>query len=87
MIEKILNRSLTLDELTKLADDRFDEITTILRRPLERDELINLLNGSNERMKDLIEAELDRKKEQELREPLIHRIQDFERILRMSLIY
>ena len=81
-LEKILNRSLTFDELVNLADDRFDDIRAILQRSLHQDELIDLLNGNFTKITKLIEEELNHQKEQELNELSINRIRYFENILR-----
>jgi len=81
-IERILNRSLTLDELTNLADDRFDEIHQILQRSFKQEELIDLFNGNYEKIRIIIEEELNKQKEKELKELPINRIQNFETILR-----
>ncbi|CAF3423050.1 unnamed protein product, partial [Rotaria sp. Silwood2] len=80
-IERILNRSLTLDELTNLAGDRFDEIRTILQRPFKQEELIDLLNGHYRKIIKLIEEQLNKQKEDELLELPINRIPYFENIL------
>jgi hypothetical protein len=82
-IERILNRSLTFDELSNLAGDRFDEIRIILQRSLKQEELIDLLNGNY----DKIEEELNRQKEEELNELPINRIRYFENILRKFLYF
>jgi hypothetical protein len=81
-IERILDRSLTLDELINLSGDRFDEIHRILQRSFTQEELIDLLNGNYEKIRKIIEEELDRKKEEELKELPINRIRNFENILR-----
>ncbi|CAF4805570.1 unnamed protein product [Rotaria sp. Silwood1] len=84
-IERILNRSLTLDELTNLAGDRFDEIRTILQRSFKQDELIDLLNGHYRKIIKLIEEQLNKQKEDELQELPINRIRYFENILHRKL--
>jgi hypothetical protein len=84
-IERILNHSLTLDELVNLAGDRFDEILAILHRSFTREELVDLLNGNYDKIKKLIEDELDKQKEEELKELPINRIRYFEKILRKFL--
>jgi len=81
-IERILDRSLTLEELINLAGDRFDEIREILQRSFTQEELTDLLNGNYEKIRIIIEDELDRKKEMELKELPINRIRNFENILR-----
>ena len=81
-IEEILHRSLTFDELTRLVGDRFVEMPRILRRTLHHEELLDLLNGNSERMKTLLDAELNRQKEEEIQQLPIHRLRSFERILR-----
>jgi len=82
-IERILNRSLTFDELSNLAGDRFDEIRIILQRSLKQEELIDLLNGNYDKIKE----ELNRQKEEELNELPINRIRYFENILRKFLYF
>jgi len=81
-IERILNRSLTFDELSNLAGDRFDEIRLILQRALKQEELIDLLNGNYDKIIKTIEEELNRQKEDELNELPINLIRFFENILR-----
>jgi hypothetical protein len=68
--------------LINLAGDRFDEIRVILQRSFKHEELIDLLNGNYEKIRKLIDEELDRQKEEELKELPITRIQYFENILR-----
>jgi hypothetical protein len=84
-IERILNRSLTYDELINLSGDRFDDIRRILQRSLTYEELIDLLNGNDEKIKQLIEEKLDFDKEMELKELPINRIRYFENILERKL--
>lgn len=78
VIERILNRPLTIDELTQLAGDRFDETAAILQRPLHRQELIDLLSGN---FQHTTTDDLDRQKEEELKELPIDRLRHFETIL------
>ncbi|CAM4915049.1 unnamed protein product [Rotaria socialis] len=80
-IQRILNRSLTFDELTNLAGDRFDEICKILQRPLKIEELIDLLNGNYISIIKIIDEKLNKKKDEELHELPINRIRHFESIL------
>ncbi|CAF1039782.1 unnamed protein product [Rotaria sordida] len=61
-IERILKRSLTLDELTNLVGDRFDEIRIILQRSFKHEELINLLNGNFTKIIKLIDEQLNKQK-------------------------
>jgi arsenate reductase-like glutaredoxin family protein len=68
--------------LISLAGDRFDEIRSILQRPFTQEELIDLLQGNYDNIIKLIEEELDKQKEKEIKEPPINRIQYFEKILR-----
>ncbi|CAF3690242.1 unnamed protein product [Rotaria sordida] len=84
-IERILNRSLTLDELTNLAGDRFDEIRIIFQRPFKHEELIDLLNGNYTKIIKLIDEKLNIQKEDELQELPINRIRYFENILHRKL--
>ena len=86
MIERILGRSLTFDELNNLVKDRFDYIRRILQRPLTEDELLDLLKGNPDRIMPLIEEGLDRQKEEELRALPIDRIRYFERILSKGIL-
>lgn len=80
--EKILERSLTFEELKNLANDRFKEICTILRRALTQEELRDLFNGDYINIIKLIQEELDKQKEEELKELPLVRIRYFENILR-----
>ncbi|CAF3800448.1 unnamed protein product, partial [Adineta steineri] len=84
-IEKTLNRSLTFNEFANLADDRFDEICLILQRSLTQEELIDLLNGNYDKITQTIDDELNRQKENELKELPINRLRYFENILHRQL--
>ncbi|CAF2090381.1 unnamed protein product [Rotaria magnacalcarata] len=84
-IQRILNRSLTFDELTNLAGDRFDGICKILQRPLKIEELIDLLNGNYINIVRIIDEKLNKKKDEELHELPINRIRYFEDILNRKL--
>ena len=81
-IERILNRSLTLDELINLAGNRFDEIRTVLQRSFTKEELTDLINGNSKKIIQIINEELNRQKEIELEELPVNRILYFENILR-----
>lgn len=70
-----IERKLTLEELTELAGDRFDEISTILQRPVTQEEF-------NDQISETINNILDTQKEEELKQLPIKRLQFFEHILR-----
>ena len=86
-IQSILNRSLTFDELTNLAGDRFDEIRKILQRPLNTEELIDLLNGNYINIIKIINEKLNKQKDEELHELSINRVRHFEDILSKFLLF
>ena len=80
-----IESSLTFEELSKRAGDRFDEITAILQRSLTQEELSDLLLGKYGRIGEIINNILDKQKEEELKQLSIKRLQFFEHILRTFL--
>ncbi|UJR22823.1 hypothetical protein I4U23_025853 [Adineta vaga] len=84
-IERTLNRALTFDELTNLTNEHFDEIRRILQRYLTQEELLDLLNGRYQNMIETIRKQLEKQKEEELKQLPIKRLQYFENILQRQL--
>ena len=73
--------------MIRLSGDRFDHLCRKLQRPLTEEELIDLLNGNDEKIKSIIEDKLNREKEIQLKELPINRIRYFETILSKNFLF